>query len=50
NMQSTDLQDLLMCEPYFEDFTTTNALGSNDSSSVQLPSATLSEFEAQIQA
>ncbi|CAG8652819.1 14200_t:CDS:2, partial [Acaulospora morrowiae] len=49
-MQSTDLQDLLMCEPYFEDFTTTNALGNNDSSNVQLPSATLSEFEAQIQA
>ncbi|CAG8484626.1 2865_t:CDS:2 [Acaulospora colombiana] len=49
-MQSTDLQDLLMCDPYFEGFTNTNTLATNDSSTAQLPSATLSEFEAQIQA
>ncbi|RHZ76468.1 hypothetical protein Glove_197g5 [Diversispora epigaea] len=49
-MQSTDLQDLLMCESYFDDFSTTDALDPHNLSTTQPPTATMSEFESQIQA
>ncbi|CAG8488493.1 3562_t:CDS:2 [Funneliformis caledonium] len=47
--QSIELQDLLMCESLFDEFTTTNNL-SNNPNTTQPPSTTMSEFEAQIQA
>ncbi|CAG8491218.1 362_t:CDS:1, partial [Funneliformis mosseae] len=47
--QSTELQDLLMCESLFDEFTTTNNLNNNPNTT-QPPSTTMSEFEAQIQA
>ncbi|CAG8498994.1 28336_t:CDS:2, partial [Racocetra persica] len=43
-VHSTD-QDLSMCEPYLDDFTTANGMSNNGTSVGQLPSTTLYEFE-----
>ncbi|CAG8619619.1 10751_t:CDS:2 [Cetraspora pellucida] len=43
-VHSTD-QDLSMCEPYLDDYTTANSTSNNSTSVGQLPSTTLYEFE-----
>ena len=46
---NSELQDILMCESFFDDFAASNNVNDNPNTN-QPPSATLSEFEAQIQA